>query len=60
MSRLAWTSQFRAEAAVWLNVAEDHLDWHASMQSYVDAKARIWLHQQPFDAASTLTADDLA
>jgi UDP-N-acetylmuramoylalanine--D-glutamate ligase len=49
--RLAWTPRFRPDAAVWLNLAEDHLDWHASMATYADAKARIWLHQQPDDVA---------
>jgi UDP-N-acetylmuramoylalanine--D-glutamate ligase len=49
--RLAWTPQFRPDAAVWLNLAEDHLDWHASMATYADAKSRIWLHQQPDDVA---------
>jgi len=49
--RLAWTSSFRPVSAVWLNLAEDHLDWHASMKTYAEAKSRIWLHQQPFDAA---------
>ncbi len=49
--RLAWTSCFRPVGAAWLNLAEDHLDWHASMDTYSAAKSRIWLHQQPFDAA---------
>jgi UDP-N-acetylmuramoylalanine--D-glutamate ligase len=49
--RLAWTSCFRPKAAVWLNLAEDHLDWHASIATYGAAKSRIWLHQQPFDVA---------
>ena len=26
--RLAWTEQFRGEAAAWLNLAPDHLNWH--------------------------------
>ena len=33
--RLAWTPTFRAEAAVWLNLAPDHLNWHRSMATYV-------------------------
>ena len=37
--RLAWTPTFRAEAAVWLNLAPDHLNWHASMATYEAAKA---------------------
>ena len=32
--RLAWTLRFRADAAVWLNLAPDHLNWHTSMSSY--------------------------
>ncbi|KAA0890297.1 UDP-N-acetylmuramoyl-L-alanine--D-glutamate ligase [Pusillimonas sp. ANT_WB101] len=30
-----------ADAAVVLNVTQDHLDWHGSMQAYVAAKARL-------------------
>ena len=37
--RLAWTPTFRAEAAAWLNLAPDHLNWHTSMASYEAAKA---------------------
>ena len=29
-------------AAVCLNIAEDHLDWHGSMKAYTDAKARVY------------------
>ena len=39
-------SAFRAEAAVWLNLAPDHQNWHASMATYEAAKARIWEHQR--------------
>lgn len=49
--RLAWTTRFRAEAAVWLNLAEDHQDWHASMSTYRAAKARIWRFQRGDDVA---------
>ncbi len=49
--RLAWTDRFRAEAATWLNLAPDHLDWHRSMASYEAAKARIWAEQRPDDVA---------
>lgn len=49
--RLAWTPTFRAEAAAWLNLAPDHLDWHRSMATYEAAKARIWANQRPDDAA---------
>ncbi len=49
--RLAWTTCFRPEAAVWLNLAEDHQDWHTSMGSYRAAKARMWKFQRPTDTA---------
>jgi UDP-N-acetylmuramoylalanine--D-glutamate ligase len=49
--RLAWTERFRTEAAVWLNLAEDHLNWHASMATYEAAKARLFDQQRPTDIA---------
>lgn len=49
--RLNWLSAFRAEASVWLNLAPDHQNWHRSMESYEAAKARIWAHRLPSDAA---------
>ena len=57
--RLAYLSQFRADAAVWLNIAGDHLDWHESAQSYRDAKAHIFEFQRPEDIAIA-SADDPA
>ena len=53
--RLAWTRDFRAEAAAWLNLAPDHLNWHASMETYEAAKARIWAAQRADDAAIAFT-----
>lgn len=49
--RLSWIRSFRAEAAVWLNLAPDHQNWHTSMASYEDAKANVWRHQRPTDVA---------
>jgi UDP-N-acetylmuramoylalanine--D-glutamate ligase len=49
--RLAWTERFRADAATWLNLAPDHLDWHRSMASYEAAKAKVWANQGPSDVA---------
>ena len=40
--RLAWTEPFRADAAAWLNLAPDHLNWHVSMATYEAAKARLF------------------
>ena len=33
--RLAWTERFRGDAAAWLNLAPDHLNWHRSLDSYI-------------------------
>ena len=49
--RLAWTERFRADAAVWLNLAPDHLNWHSSMATYAAAKERIFSLQGPDDVA---------
>ena len=57
--RLAWTEQFRADAAVWLNLAPDHLNWHASMDTYVGAKARIFELQADTDTAIGFVDDPI-
>ncbi len=49
--RLAWTERFRADAALWLNLAPDHLNWHRSMSTYEAAKARLFDLQRPSDVA---------
>ena len=56
--RLAWTPTFRAEAAVWLNLAPDHLNWHRSMATYEAAKARVFINQRPADCAIGFVDDD--
>jgi UDP-N-acetylmuramoylalanine--D-glutamate ligase len=49
--RLALTQTFRAKASVWLNFSPDHLDWHSSLDSYYEAKAKIWSHLKSSDVA---------
>jgi UDP-N-acetylmuramoylalanine--D-glutamate ligase len=49
--QLALSTSFRPCVATWLNVAENHLDWHRSFAEYVAAKARIWANQQRNDVA---------
>jgi UDP-N-acetylmuramoylalanine--D-glutamate ligase len=44
---------------VWLNLAPDHLDWHGSTAGYEEAKARLWDHQRPADAAICNTDDPI-
>lgn len=55
--QLWWTDTFRPKVAVWLNLAEDHLDWHAGPEGYAAAKARIWARQGKGDLA-VANADD--
>jgi len=40
--QLHYTESMSAEAAAVLNVAEDHLDWYASMQEYAEDKGRAY------------------
>lgn len=40
---------FRPDAAVLLNVAPDHLDWHGGYPGYLESKARITLNQEAAD-----------
>ena len=40
--QLETTTSLRYDAAVVLNVTQDHLDWHGSMEAYAAAKARIY------------------
>jgi UDP-N-acetylmuramoylalanine--D-glutamate ligase len=42
---------------VWLNLAQDHLDWHATIEGYAAAKARIWEFQKPTDLAIGFVSD---
>jgi UDP-N-acetylmuramoylalanine--D-glutamate ligase len=55
--RLEFTETFHPSVAVWLNLAEDHLDWHPTMEAYAAAKARIWAAQTPADVA-VVNAED--
>ena len=40
--QLADSTAFEADAAALLNISEDHLDWHVSIEAYVEAKARVF------------------
>jgi len=39
--QLHWAPSLRPEAGVVLNVAEDHLDWHGTIDAYARDKARV-------------------
>ncbi|MDA8291241.1 MAG: UDP-N-acetylmuramoyl-L-alanine--D-glutamate ligase [Actinomycetota bacterium] len=55
--QLALTTSFRPKVGAWLNLAEDHLDWHGDLEEYASAKARIWACQQEGDVAVANAAD---
>lgn len=40
--QLHYTGEIFPHSAVCLNIADDHLDWHGSLQAYVEAKAKIF------------------
>jgi UDP-N-acetylmuramoylalanine--D-glutamate ligase len=40
--QLLFMGAFKPKAAALLNIAEDHLDWHGSVDAYVAAKAAIF------------------
>ncbi|WP_424231616.1 UDP-N-acetylmuramoyl-L-alanine--D-glutamate ligase [Actinophytocola sp.] len=40
--QLHWQSSMRAHAAVVLNIAEDHLEWHGTMAGYVADKGKVY------------------
>jgi UDP-N-acetylmuramoylalanine--D-glutamate ligase len=55
--QLRFTPAFAPKVAVYLNVAEDHLDWHGSFEAYARAKAAVFVHQVPGDVL-VYNADD--
>ncbi len=52
--QLATTTSLACDAAAVLNVTQDHLDWHSSMDAYAKAKARIFAR----DTVQVLNRDD--
>ncbi|HWB66900.1 MAG TPA: UDP-N-acetylmuramoyl-L-alanine--D-glutamate ligase [Mycobacteriales bacterium] len=52
--QLHWSRDLAPEAAVLLNIAEDHLDWHGSLEAYAADKAAIWR----YGGCGTYNADD--
>ncbi len=55
--RLGRSRSFRPGVAAWLNFSPDHLDVHASLGAYADAKAGIWRNLGGNDVAVVNDAD---
>ena len=49
--QLQFTDAFHPAVSCWLNLAEDHLDWHPTVAHYAAAKARVWANQGLGDTA---------
>ena len=49
--QLDLVSSLRADAAILLNIAPDHLDRHGTMENYICAKRRIFANQTTSDVA---------
>lgn len=55
--QLQHTERWRPRVSCWLNLAEDHLDWHPDAAHYAAAKGRIWANQAEGDTV-VVNADD--
>ena len=55
--QLDGVSNFEPDAAVVLNITQDHLDWHGSMAAYAEAKSRIYGRR---DTVMVINRDDAA
>jgi UDP-N-acetylmuramoylalanine--D-glutamate ligase len=51
------TDAFAPDVAVLLNVAQDHIDWHGSVEAYAAAKAKVFGHQHS-DQVLVVNIDD--
>ncbi|HEX4842309.1 MAG TPA: UDP-N-acetylmuramoyl-L-alanine--D-glutamate ligase [Limnobacter sp.] len=52
--QLHWTKRLKLDASTVLNLSQDHLDWHASMEEYAQDKFRIFTE----GAVCVLNRDD--
>ncbi len=57
--RLARATEFAPTVATWLNFAPDHLDIHADLQSYEDAKARLFAMVVPHGVVVANASDEV-
>jgi len=55
--QLEYTDTFKADVAAFLNISQNHLDWHKTFEAYFAAKKKLFLRQNGSDAA-ILNRDD--
>lgn len=55
--QLTYCSAFAPLVGIWLNLTPDHLEWHGSLKSYIEAKDRLFARQRPNQFA-VLNMDD--
>ena len=55
--QLEYTERFKADVAAFLNLSQNHLDWHKTLESYFEAKKRLFLRMDTGGAA-ILNRDD--
>ena len=55
--QLLFMGEFKPRAAALLNIAQDHLDWHGTVEAYVAAKAAIFAGMDD-DAVLAYNTDD--
>ena len=49
--RIDHSDRFAPKVGTWLNFSPDHLNLHRSLESYEQAKAKLWRFQKPTDVA---------
>jgi len=55
--QLEYTELFKADAAAFLNISQNHLDWHKGFDAYFGAKKKLFLRPGS-EAAVILNRDD--
>ena len=56
--QLHYCPTFAPEIGVWLNLTPDHIEWHGSLEAYIEDKKKLFLNQTP-DQYAVLNDDDL-
>ena len=57
-SALGRLERVRFDALAFTNLTQDHLDFHDSMETYYDAKRRLFTEHEPAPAAAVNVGDD--